>query len=79
MYNNIMSTNDDEIYTSVHDAVDKLLDDYYDDQMVIASYLFASAIKLWRENLDDEDYYAILEEVFDNLLSDDDPTGKTLH
>ena len=71
---------DEELYNAVTDSVAELLKEFKEDQMVVASYLFANAIKIWRTNLDDDDYYGVLEDVFDRLLYDeDDPMNRTYH
>ena len=71
---------DEELYNAVTDSVAELLKKFKEDQMVVASYLFANAIKIWRTNLDDDDYYGVLEDVFDRLLYDEnDPMNRTYH
>jgi len=69
---------DDELYETVSEVVAKLLNDENNDQLLVASYLFANALKIYRTHLDDDDYYAILEEIWDRLF-EDDMQNRTLH
>ena len=41
---------------------------YPHSEISIASFLFANAIRIWKEQLDEEDFHALLEEVTDSIL-----------
>lgn len=69
---------DDELYETVSNIVADLLNDENNDQLMVASYLFANAIKIYRTHLDEDDYYEILEEIWDRLF-EDDMRNRTIH
>lgn len=48
--------------------VNKIIKKYPDNEISIASFLFANAIRIWKDELDDEDFFALLEEVTDSIL-----------
>ena len=48
--------------------VNAFIKKYPHSEISIASFLFANAIRIWKEQLDEEDFHALLEEVTDSIL-----------
>jgi len=67
---------DTDLYEEIHEIVKKLSSEDK-DPIRIASYLFSQALSLWKENLEDDASWEILEEIFDRLFAEEE--NPTIH
>ena len=79
MYNITMTDDYDiKLADEITALVNAFIKKYPHSEISVASFLFANAIRIWKEQLDEEDFHALLEEVTDNVLYDE-VDKKVLH